>query len=512
MTVLFEDDDIIAVDKAYGFNSHTNDSKVEHSEFIQDGLIEIFEKQRNQKLHIIHRLDQTTTGVIVFGKSQESAKKYADYFFNRQVKKTYLFITANKSKSASFLIDEAIVHKGRELEAQTQLTFLKRTARYELWQANPFTGRNHQIRLHARAAGISILGDPTYGGSEFHFLCLHNHRIEFPNGLVITSEPPPYFRELSYLEDKVLAQALFQIDRRQRLFSRRNDQQMFRLVDSKSGGGDLEFNLDHFGPRLILNSNKELNEPSTRRYLKLSQALEKPILVRTPSRLISLPNETAGSLPPTWLAREDSRLYEFSSESTAAHSFPLGHRLPRAWVYENARGKLVLSLFAGFGSFALAAAKGGASEVTVVEFNKAALNAGKACLNLNQIGDGACKFLLRDSLVFIKQALAKKLKFDLIICETPTFFRGEKKVFKLEEDLENLLADCLHCLTPTGALLISASSERFTISRMRQSIEKLLKQDPNSKREIQFLEPSFDFSLPNEGASLKTFLVAPLTV
>ena len=93
LSVLFENDDIIAIDKPYGFNAHTNDSKIEHSEFIQDGLIEIYEKQMGIKLHIIHRLDQTTTGVMIFGKSADSAKKYAEYFFNRLVKKTYLFIT-----------------------------------------------------------------------------------------------------------------------------------------------------------------------------------------------------------------------------------------------------------------------------------------------------------------------------------------------------------------------------------------------------------------------------------
>ena len=66
LSVLFEDDDIVAIDKPYGFNAHTNDSKIEHSDFIQDGLIEIYEKNLGQKLHIIHRLDQTTTGVMIF--------------------------------------------------------------------------------------------------------------------------------------------------------------------------------------------------------------------------------------------------------------------------------------------------------------------------------------------------------------------------------------------------------------------------------------------------------------
>lgn len=62
LSVLFEDDDIVAINKPYGFNAHTNDSKIEHSEYIQDGLIEIYEKNFGKKLHIIHRLDQNNNG------------------------------------------------------------------------------------------------------------------------------------------------------------------------------------------------------------------------------------------------------------------------------------------------------------------------------------------------------------------------------------------------------------------------------------------------------------------
>jgi len=144
LSTLFEDDDIIAIDKPYGFNAHTNDSKLEHSDAIEDGLIEIYEKQRRSKLHIIHRLDQTTTGVMIFGKSAESAKKYAEYFFNRQVKKTYLFITQNKSQKKSALINQPIIHKAKELQAETGFQFIKKSENYELWQA--FPGRAAIIR------------------------------------------------------------------------------------------------------------------------------------------------------------------------------------------------------------------------------------------------------------------------------------------------------------------------------------------------------------------------------
>lgn len=246
LSVLFEDDDIIAIDKPYGFNAHTNDSKIEHSDFIQDGLIEIYQKNLNQKLHIIHRLDQTTTGVMIFGKSAEGAKKYAEYFFNRQVQKTYWFITKSvsslrKSTPTEHKIDQAIVHKGKELDAITDLKLLNTNSGYQLWQALPHMGRNHQIRIHAQTANISILGDTKYDGAEYLFLCLHNCCIEFPNGLILNSKPPKYFEDLNLLNDINAAKIIFESDRRLRLFSKATPADSFRLahVKNKTKLGDV---------------------------------------------------------------------------------------------------------------------------------------------------------------------------------------------------------------------------------------------------------------------------------
>ena len=247
LSTLFEDDDIIAIYKPYGLNAHTNDSKLEHSDAVQDGLIEMYEKQRGSRLHIIHRLDQTTTGVMIFGKSAESAKKYAEYFFNRQVKKTYLFVTKNKSEKKSYLINQQIIHKAKELDAETDLKFIKKSDNFELWQANPHTGRNHQIRIHSQVAGISILGDEKYEGHAFPFLCLHNWRIEFPNGVVILSKPPVYFENLSLLDRAASAVKFFEADRRERLFSQAGRNQCFRL-----GHKDSVFTLDQFGETICV--------------------------------------------------------------------------------------------------------------------------------------------------------------------------------------------------------------------------------------------------------------------
>jgi 16S rRNA G966 N2-methylase RsmD len=284
---------------------------------------------------------------------------------------------------------------------------LKQADGFELWQAHPRTGRNHQIRIHASGLGIPVLGDSKYGGAEFPFLCLHNRKIEFPNGVVIESEAPAYFETLSTLNDVSLSQKQFEVDRRLRLYA-------------QSTGED-------------------------------------------------------------WRHEQ---------------------RLQLAWVQENSSGKSVLNLFAGTGSFAAAAIQGGAREVIGVELNKKSLNVAKE----NLANAERLKLLCRDSLTYLDQCLGKGLKFDLVICEVPAFFRREKGVFKIESDLEKLIESCLAILEPGAVLLLSTSSAKIFPDMIRKYALKAQASLGLKALEINSVQPSLDFHLPDEPSQLKSFL------
>lgn len=490
LSTLFEDDDIIAIDKPYGFNAHTNDSKLEHSDAIQDGLIEIYEKQRGSKLHIIHRLDQTTTGVMIFGKSAESAKKYAEYFFNRQVKKTYLFITQNKSEKKSYHVNQPIIHKAKELQAETHFQLVKKSKNYELWQANPLTGRNHQIRIHSQAVGLSILGDVQYEGHHYPFLCLHNRRIEFPNGIVILSKPPIYFEDPALLENVSLAQILFDVDRRQRLFAGASQDQCFRLAYQES-----VFSLDQFGEKILLTWSKQSGtEFSKKVFSTFALNYGKPLVVQKSE-------EEKGS----WIANEGQVKSEIDSDLPG---LSLNQRLHRNWVLNHSRDKSVLNLFASTCTYSVAAALGQASKIISVELNKKSLNWGRKNFELNQLPLESAQFLCRDSLTFLKQSLQKKMTYDLILCEVPSFFRREKGVFRIENDLEELLQNCLESLSAKGLFLISIQHEGLFIDDLRKMIVKVQKKLGLNQLEINCILPSLDFELPGQKTQLKSFLIA----
>lgn len=512
LSVLFEDDEIIAIDKAYGINTHTNDSKIGNSDFIEDGLIEILEKNRGAKLHVVHRLDQTTTGVIIFAKSQEAAKKYAAYFFARQVKKTYLFITDKNVEKSDIFINKIIIHKGKELEANTNFNFVKSAGGYSLWKASPHTGRNHQIRIHSQAAGISILGDPLYGGSDYPFLSLHNQKIEFPNGIVITANPPRYFDDLTILKNPTLATAIFETDRRQRLFAGATPDQCLRLVHK-----DLGYSMDQFGKYLALSSySAEWTDSDQKTFARYSELMKKPILVRlmhnrgkdahNKSRFF-IGTEAQPEPEPTWVAKESRLAYELRSDSGQSYGLFLDQRLQRKWVQQNSAGREVLNLFAYTCGFSSAAATGGAKQVTSIDTNKTVLNWGRQNFSLNKIDESAHRFLLRDSIEFLDQSIKKNTRFDLIICDPPSFSRGEKGVFKIETKLEDLIRKCLLCLNPGGDLLFSTNFENFYVDDIRKSILKVKAELKIQSLEINNILPALDFELPGHSSVLKSFLI-----
>lgn len=526
LSVLFENDDIIAVDKPYGINSHTNDSKVGNADFINDGLIEIYEKQLGKKLYIVHRLDQTTTGVIIFAKTPESAKQYASFFFDRLVKKTYWFVTGSKSKEENFLIDQVIIHKGKELEAKTKLQVLKKSAHFELWQANPLTGRNHQIRIHAKAAGIPIVGDEKYEGLAYPFLCLHNHRIEFPNGVVIESKPPTYFSDLTLLEDQILAKALFETDRRIRLFeleknSSANDQ-CFRLVHNKNDFKDLGFTIDQFGKTLVLSCfDEKWQEADTKSFTKYANFMNRPIIVRmmlnrgkdplNKSHFViypdHFPQSEKASTEQAWIAAENEIKYEMRSDSGQSFGLFLDQRLQRNWVLNNSKDKSVLNLFSYTCGFSVAAALGGASQVTSIDTSKASLNWGRRNFQVNNLDSEKHKFFAKDSLEFLTVGLKKNIKYDLIICDPPSFSRGENGVFKIETALEPLIKMCLSSLSPEGALLFSTNYENFYIDDIRRSILNVQNQLGLKYLEINNIQSALDFELVGKRSILKSFLI-----
>lgn len=182
IAILFEDRTILAIDKPAGWMlipftwQRTNrnlqaaiDSSIAAGHF--------WARVRNLKyLRHIHRLDAETTGILLFARSQGALNGLGELFEQRQMEKVYLAVVAGRPKQAQWVCHQAIgpvpgqfgrmqIDPRGGKPAETGFKVLESREDRTLLECRPVTGRTHQIRVHLLAAGLSIIGDPLYGGA-----------------------------------------------------------------------------------------------------------------------------------------------------------------------------------------------------------------------------------------------------------------------------------------------------------------------------------------------------------
>ena len=184
ITVLFEDDSMIAIDKPSGMLAHPTSQERSGT-----AVNAIMGHLKGARPSLIHRLDRGTSGVLLAAKTEEAARELGALFETRQIDKRYLAVLASEPAWTQLEVDAPIERykDGRTpkwntgengAEALTKLTKL----RGRLIQAEPFTGRTNQIRIHCASIGLPILGDVAYGGPLAERMFLHAHELEFLSG------------------------------------------------------------------------------------------------------------------------------------------------------------------------------------------------------------------------------------------------------------------------------------------------------------------------------------------
>jgi 23S rRNA G2069 N7-methylase RlmK/C1962 C5-methylase RlmI len=158
----------------------------------------------------------------------------------------------------------------------------------------------------------------------------------------------------------------------------------------------------------------------------------------------------------------------------------LDHRVARSWIRDEAKGKRVLNLFSYTGSFSAYAMAGEAKSVTTVDMSKTYCAWAKKNLELNGLDMTRHELVASDVLSWIKKMKGKGRRFDLIICDPPTFSnskRMEESSFSIERDHPWLLADLMTCLEPGGKLFFSNNARKFKLDltpvKMDWSVEEM---------------------------------------
>ena len=167
MDVLFEDADIIVIDKPAGRIVHPAPGHEDGS--ITEELVKCRPSMAGvgsaERPGVVHRLDQDTSGVMVFAKTQAAYLDLRRQFESHEtVEKKYLAILHGAPKERKGTLDTPV---GREhLRAITHWEVLAKHGPVALVQFTIETGRMHQIRIHAAELGHPVVGDRTYGDAE----------------------------------------------------------------------------------------------------------------------------------------------------------------------------------------------------------------------------------------------------------------------------------------------------------------------------------------------------------
>lgn len=186
--IVYEDKHIIVVDKpAHLLTIATNNEK-ERTMFHK---VISYEKQKNKnnKIFIVHRLDKDTSGLLVFAKTELIKNKMQDKWDD--TKRGYVAVVEGKLENKSdtiksYLVEDKnfITHsttKDKGKLAITKYRCINKSKSYSLLDIEILTGRKNQIRVHMKEINNPIIGDKKYGAktNPLRRLGLHANRLEF---------------------------------------------------------------------------------------------------------------------------------------------------------------------------------------------------------------------------------------------------------------------------------------------------------------------------------------------
>lgn len=173
-SIIYEDNNLLILNKPSGLAVHGGSG-------LSFGVIEMVRTLRpnDTGLELIHRIDRDTSGCIMLAKSPTMLRAMHELFKTNKIQKTYHalvkgyandnFIVREPLKKFTLESGERLVHVHPEGQAaETKFNVLTRYQGATLLQAQPVTGRTHQIRVHTAVRGLPIIGDQKYGDKAYN--------------------------------------------------------------------------------------------------------------------------------------------------------------------------------------------------------------------------------------------------------------------------------------------------------------------------------------------------------
>ena len=213
LKILYEDSSLLVVDKPAGLLTIATDSEKENTAY-HHLMDYVREKNPDNRIFIVHRLDRDTSGVIVFAKQEEVKRRFQEHWKEQIAERAYIAVvegTVSKGEDTvrSWLLETKTKQiyssskPGDGLEAVTHYKVLQTSSQFSLLEIHLATGRKNQIRVHMHDIGHPIVGDKKYGSAinPLRRLALHARVLAFEHPVSgqpmrFETEIPPQFLAL----------------------------------------------------------------------------------------------------------------------------------------------------------------------------------------------------------------------------------------------------------------------------------------------------------------------------
>ena len=524
--VIFEDEHLLVVHKPAGWNTHAP------SPYAGEGIYDWLRHRepRWATLAILHRLDKETSGILVFGKTSLANKSLTEQFTTRRVHKKYLLLTDRAVPKKEFTVKTTLVRLGEKYAsrpggemAETKFTpivdakFAVNSAGLKMVNAEPFTGRTHQIRVHAAESGFPILGDTLYGGTPAARAFLHAAEIEFKHPA--TGQPVNFFATVDFDAEprRALRTAIIEPD----------VANAFRIIHGASDGWPGCF-VEKLGDYLLSQSEVSLSAKQTEDLTWLANifsargAYHKTLSrqVRRTTTAEASPQLVFGeAAPERFEILENGLRFEISYNEGYSVGLFLdqrdnrrrlltGHIAADFPLFKSEIGNRkseILNCFAYTCGFSVCAAQAGA-RTTSLDLSKKYLEWGKRNFALNGLDPAAHDFIYGDTFDWLRRLAKKDRAFDAVVLDPPTFSQSkEHGTFRTEKDYGKLVIAALPVLKPGGVLLASTNAANWPPEEFIADIEAAVRAAERKivKRHYVPQPPDFPISR-DEPAYLKT--------
>lgn len=434
--------------------------------------------------------------MLLFGKTREANRSLARQFEGRSVEKTYTLRTDRSPGPLPRIVRSRI----EGAEAETEFRLLTAERGHWLVEAQPVTGRTHQVRVHARDAGFPILGDERYGGSPFSRLCLHAQSLQLAHP--VDNAPVRAFSPADFDADP-------EIELRERLWPAPATT-AWRLLH-RGANREPFWAVDRFGDYLLSQSERAPTSEQIARLARWRETLQlRAAYHKTIDRRVRAADAAAASPIPLFGEAAPERFEVCENGIRFWVSFTEGcsvglfldqrenrRRLGAGYIFPGTpkplAGASVLNTFAYTCSFSVAAAFAGA-KTTSLDLSKKALEWGRENFSLNELDPAAHDFIYGDCFEWMKRLAKKERRFDFVVLDPPTFSRSKRSgVFRVEKNYDRLVAAALPLLAPGGVLFCSSNSATLAPDAFTEAIHRTIEDAGRSIEKEDYVPQPPDF-------------------